>query len=491
MKKLVTLLLILAMVLGAMPLALADEPVHLVTISAGSKPVDYDVVMEAANAYSAEKYGITIEIRFLDWDPNTTYPVIMNTGDGVDMVWYSSWPGSPNYARQGAFVELEDYLDMPEFEALKACIPEVSWKDVSINGHIYCIPAPEVTYSNNYGIIYRADLCEEYDLPAPDSVENLIAYLEGVKEQQPEVYPMCSAFNRGFDVARLETLIWAPGSSVYGMLPVGGPDTLVNYYESEQQLEDYKLMRYFVENGIVSRDLQNDAVDPIEKFPAGTAMLEIGHLDTFSGRFNAVEQAKQEDPSKANWRLEFIPFSVNMGYVQQDAATTVNATAISYLYQDHIMESLTYVQAVLTDPILHNLIRYGIEGVHYELDETGAYVRLSQNFEPCGLSTWNWRSDAMSLEGGNSAGSVIYQEIKDKYAACTPMTCSFTFNNTPVKDLASNFSAVRDQYLKPLQYGLVEDVEAGLELFREKAAEAGLAQLQEEYTSQYMEWLNQ
>lgn len=104
MKKLISLVLVLMLALSLVPAAVAEakEPVHLVTISAGSKPAGYDAVMEAANAYSAEKYGITIEVRFLDWDPKNTYPIIMNTGDGVDMVWYSSWPGSPDYARQGA-----------------------------------------------------------------------------------------------------------------------------------------------------------------------------------------------------------------------------------------------------------------------------------------------------------------------------------------------------------------------------------------------------
>ena len=61
MKKLISLVLVLMMALSLVPAAVAEakEPVHLVTISAGSKPAGYDAVMEAANAYSAEKYGIT------------------------------------------------------------------------------------------------------------------------------------------------------------------------------------------------------------------------------------------------------------------------------------------------------------------------------------------------------------------------------------------------------------------------------------------------
>ena len=69
------------------------------------------------------------------------------------------------------------------------------------------------------------------------------------------------------------------------------------------------------------------------------------------------------------------------------------------------------------------------------------------------------------------------------------MTCAFTFDRTSVEDEVSNFQLVVDQYLKPLQYGLVEDVEAGLQTFRDKAEEAGVSKIQEEYTRQYTEWL--
>ena len=336
---------------------------------------------------------------------------------------------------------------------------------------------------------YRKELCEKLNLPVPNTVENAVAYLEGVKAAYPDVNPLCTAFTRGYDFARLEQVVWAPGTVNYGLVPVGSADNLVNYYASDAQLEDYKLIRSLVEKGIVSRDLQNDTVAADEKLKAGTAMMEIGHLDNFIGRYSALENAKAEDPSKADWTLDFIPFNVAQGYVLQDAATTVNATGISFAYPDHIKESLTYIQAVLTDPTLHHLIRYGIEGVHYELDENGNYVNLSEDFGPCGLSTWNWRSDALSLEGGNSAGDVKRRESLDQYKACEALTCAFTFDRTSVEDEVSNFQLVVDQYLKPLQYGLVEDVEAGLQTFRDKAEEAGVSKIQEEYTRQYTEWL--
>ena len=229
-------------------------------------------------------------------------------------------------------------------------------------------------------------------------------------------------------------------------------------------------------------------MDNIEKFPNNLTMMEVCHVDTYFGRVNAIEKAKQEDPSKADWELGYIPFNAKKGYVQVDSATGVNGTGVAYAYSDHIMESLTYLQAVLTDPELHHLLRYGVKGVHYDLDADGNYVRLSQEYEPCGMSLWQWRSDALSLEGATDKASKEKKEILDLYKSLTPMSSSFSFDKTNVEDEVANYNAVFDEYYKPLQYGLVDDVEGQVKLFLEKAEQAGLSKIQEEYIKQYTAW---
>mgnify|MGYP002517490162 CR=1 FL=1 len=57
MKKIVSLLLALTMVIGMMSFASADNVTNLVTISLGSKPVGYGDVIKAAR----QKSGLTIE----------------------------------------------------------------------------------------------------------------------------------------------------------------------------------------------------------------------------------------------------------------------------------------------------------------------------------------------------------------------------------------------------------------------------------------------
>lgn len=488
MKKLVSLMLALALLLSLASIASADEVTHLVTISLGSKPVDNDAVLEAANAYTAEKYGITLEIRYLDWDPSKVYPIIMSTGDDVDLVFYSSWPGSQDWARKGGFVELEEYLERPEYAALKAAISEEAWEDVKIDGHIYCVPAPEVTYSNNYGIIYRSDLCESLNLPVPDSLENIEAYLAGVKAAYPDVYPMISVAKDDSLLSNIDTLVWA-NNTTYGIRAEGSKDNLVTYYGSDAQLTDLKRVREYVEKGYISRDLMNDTVGAEDKWTAGLCMLEVGHADGFGGRVNAIESAKADHPEMADWSVDFVPFNVDKGYVNADSAYNQNATGIAYANSQNIEASLTYLQAVLTDPELHHLIRYGIEGTHYTVDENGLYTNLSTDFTACGTSLWNWRSDALALNEASGLGATKKAALFEQYASCTMMTSSFAFDKSGIEDEVANYNAVKDEYLKPLQYGQVEDVEAGLKTFMEKANAAGLEKIQAEYIRQYNEWL--
>lgn len=491
MKKIVSLLLALTMVIGMMSFASADNVTNLVTISLGSKPVGYDDVIKAANEYTAEKYGLTLEVRFLDWDPSRVYPIIMNTGDGVDLVFYSGWPGSQDWARKGGFVELDDLLD--NYPELKAAIPSEAWEQVKIDGHIYCVPAPETSWTANTGIIYRKDLCTKYNLPVPDSTENLIAYLEGVKANNPDMYPLASHMDSY--ALRFDTLVWptASGSANgYGLEAIGSVDNLTKYYGSEAHLAELKLMREFVEKGYVSPDLMGDTVEAFTKFDNGLcAILLDSHTDSYGGRVQALETAKETDPSKADWEIGFIPFNVAQGYVRIPSYYDNNATGIAYKNSEHIDEALTYLQAVMTDAKLHHILRYGVEGVHYELDENGYYKNLSADFTACGLSLWNWRADALNLEGSNDPASAAKEEVFEIYRTCKTMATTFTFNKENVEDECANFNAVCDEYLKPLQYGLVEDVEAGLNEFMKQAKIAGLEDIWDEYIKQYNAWLAQ
>ena len=72
MKKLVSLILALVMLLSVGMVAQAEaqeEPIKIVWWVYGSEaPIDTQIVVDAANKYSAEKIGVVVELLFKDED---------------------------------------------------------------------------------------------------------------------------------------------------------------------------------------------------------------------------------------------------------------------------------------------------------------------------------------------------------------------------------------------------------------------------------------
>lgn len=489
MKKFLALCLVLLMALPLLMATASAEVTKLVTISLGTRPAGYDDVMAAVNEYAGEKYGINLEVRFLDWDPSKIYPIIMNTGDGVDLVFFSGWPGSPDWARKGAFVELDDILK--DYPALYEAIPENYWEGVKINGHIYSVPAPEVSFSGNRGIVYRQDLCEKYNLPVPNSIENIEAYCEGILANEPGVEPLVTGFSKDMMYACLDTLV-LPGGDVGGDLGVIVTENYGNinkYWGTQAHLDELKLARKWMEKGYISRDLQNDTIGAADKFQTGIgALMTDQHVDGYAGKLKAILDSVATNPERADWKVGYVPFNANLGKVWISSPASVNATGIAYVNQDHLKESMTFLQAVFTDPTLHHLLRYGVEGKHYVIDENGYYLNINGDYTACGLSLWNWRSDALNLEGANDAVNIAKANVIDSFKDCEQVFTTFSFDKTNVSDEVSNLKTVVDQYLTPLRFGLIEDVEAGLAKFMAEAEKAGLTKIQDEYIKQYKAW---
>ena len=91
MKKLVSLVLALAMVLSmGLCTAQADEPTKIIwwVYAAGDAPIDTQLVVDAANAYSAEKIGVTVELIFKN---DEQFGLDMSTGVYYDMTFTCDW----------------------------------------------------------------------------------------------------------------------------------------------------------------------------------------------------------------------------------------------------------------------------------------------------------------------------------------------------------------------------------------------------------------
>ena len=188
LRKTLSILLALALLLALVPSALAaddmSEEANLVFYVMGDAPKDEAMVEDAINAVLKEKFNATVDFQFSTWtDFSLKYNNQLTSG-GADLIYIANWLDYGLLARAGAFLELDDLLNeyAPELRALAG---EDMLNMCRVEGELYAVPALWPEYVP-IGIKYREDLRKKYDLPYPDSLENIEAYFAGVKANEPD-----------------------------------------------------------------------------------------------------------------------------------------------------------------------------------------------------------------------------------------------------------------------------------------------------------------
>lgn len=475
-----------------------SERVDLVFYVMGDAPNDEQMIEDAVNEKLLEKLNATIDFQFSTWtDFQTKYSNELLSGN-ADLIYTANWLNYGTLSRDGAFLELDDMLDTYAPELKELCGTYLD--QCMVDGYLYCIPAMWPEYVSP-GIMYREDLREEYDLPVPNTLENLEAYLIGIQENmegQGLLLPTTgesSGFQTAFDAA------WAlnfkyPWVSTNGLdygltADIDSPSEVYDYWFSDDFVEDMKLMKKWADLGFWSKSALSDTNDS-EAFNNGLCVA------TYWGQnpSKAVSSQTTAEENGNDWDIEFITFGETTGVIYPGHATQ-NGTAIVRGCKNP-ERALMVLEYLMCDEEMNKLVQCGIEGTNYTIDENGYYQVIQDEdgttgFAYEGFNTWNLRNTENKLVSENDAKM---QAIFDKLSAIGEQ-CKYP--NTDIKSgFVEDYSAysaertaisnVMSQYLAPLQAGLVDDVEAAVEEFRTKVNAAGREKIVEAYTAQWEEY---
>ena len=365
-----------------------------------------------------------------------------------------------------------------------------------VNGDLYCIPALWPEYVS-LGIKYREDLRAKYDLPYPTTLENIEAYLNGIKAADPSqglLRPTntesASSLIIGFDTAYLlaDKYAWvAPFGMPYGLAAnYDTPADVYDYWFSDDFAEDCKLFKSWADQGFWSKSALSDTNDN-EAYDNGLAVAEVAGMNP-NKQISSANSFAKDHP---DWESAYIAYGENTGVIYPGHATQ-NGTAIlrSSKYPERCMMILNYI---MTDEAMNCLVQYGIEGKHYELDADGFYHTLDDSFAYEGFNTWNLRVNEFKLK---QPTDVTLQAMFDKYAELGAQTKwpniniwdGFTEDYTDYSAERAAVANVMRQYLAPLQAGLVSDVDAAVEEFRAKVTDAGLEACREGFQEQWADY---
>ncbi len=461
-----------------------SEHVDLVFYLLGDAPVGLQSVQDAINEILEEKVNASVEFQFATWtDWGEKYKMTLTTG-GADLIYTANWNSFGQLAQSGAFLGLDDLLDTVSPD-LKAAIDPAALNGCKVNGEVMTVPCLWKQYTC-LGIEYREDLREKYDLPVPDSLENLKAYLQGIKDNDPSQ----GLLPNGNGILGYETTHVASGA--YGQrVYIENPSKIEEYWFSDQFVEDMKLMKEWADLGFWSRSTLSDTTDPFERYENGmfVCMPSGNNPNKYTTR---VEAWASQHPE---WKTAYHTYSEADGYVWS-TTPTADATAITKDCKNP-ERAMKVLELLIMDKELNLLTQYGIEGVHYEIAEDGTYKNLSPDFGYEALNAWSLRNPAYKLANGQ--GGVLMQEMFDHYAEVieekgTPSVDPFGSFAEDTSSYSAEKAAVDDvcsEYLKPLEAGLVDDVEASVETFREKVKAAGLDTVREGWAKQWMAYVEE
>lgn len=424
----------------------------------GGKTDDIEKVMEEVNKITREKIGVEVEFKayeFGQWFQQ--YSLFLSGTEDVDIL--ANYGGYLNAVSQGAAYDITDLI---QTYGQNIIATEGDYlKSGEVNGVQYAVPI-YASYAWTMGIIYRQDIVDELNLndkvAQVKTLEDWEAILAAVKEAKPDMKPFVT--NNGNTAPNFQYGFWDDLGNNFGVLMNGGETAeVVNLFETEQYAQLCGVFSDWYKKGYTNKDIQSqtDAFTILTKNDA--AFSTIGQADFNTAFYQSTSTGK------------------NMGVVLLDtpvARTYNNVTYTIMSNTEHAEAAMKFMDLWFSNEEIGNLISYGIEGVHYELNEKGmgSYLEgqdASNNTYHLGSALSNTNRIRWESENPDYATKLI----ESNSTAQKSVAIGFSFDPTNVTNEITQLNNVCSKYQIGLECGAL-DPETYLPEFIAALKDAGL-----------------
>lgn len=379
MKKALSMLLVLCMLLAALPTALAENPstwlcdtLTEITIMRGENAMQ-PIKTDTLKLQTIEEL-LNVKL-VVEAPPAASYNDQKSTriaSDDMPDIMLVSTSDVRTYARDDMFVNLSEHRDeLPHLFALLDANESLGM--LTVDGDFYSAPTlqrdnPDLRRSGSL-LNFRTDLLAKYGLEVPATFEDLYQAMKTIKENEPDLVGLtCRSGTRKF-MDRVAYPLGA-GSAMYYDADQGGKWVYGPASENFKLVLEYLNKLY--SEGLLDADYATNSKDQwAEKLSNGTAMATIDN-DGVVRNYNAALAAV--DPS---FKLEVIPVPVNALGEQRIEFYDKNWTDQNWVIatsSDKIDLCLKFLDWCYSDEgALTN--GYGKEGVSYDLVDGNPIVK--------------------------------------------------------------------------------------------------------------------
>lgn len=455
-----------------------SKSVELSMYLIGSAAKDYDQVLTEFNKKAKTDLNATIKVNWIGWgDFSTKYPLVLASGEPIDLIYTATWLNFYQQAQKGAFKPLEEIG--PKYAPKSfSTEPKEALKQATVNGHIYALPANNVNI-NTYGVIVRGDLMKKYGITDIKNLDDYGKFLDAVVKNDKNLDPtgMYSTQHPIDGIYFLSQHLYP----LSGDLATNSPfwidinDTngkVVNVVDRPDMPDFLKKMKDWSDKGYWPKSvLSNKDNDMIN---TGKAASFIHNIDNWIGDYI-------KNPQYDFKYFNFIVDSYPQPYIQDAMAIPTSAK--------NPERALMLLEKLRNDQSYYNLLTYGIEGKHYEITTDKKIKALdSEGFTAEQYCSWGYRDSNFKYDQVGSPSNLPQVREQLKSTAKPNIYTSFSQNLDPVKNEYAAVLNVMQQYYLPLKLGYVDPV-SGLAILKEKLKAAGVEKVQAELQKQLDEFI--
>lgn len=430
----------------------------------------FDEMMVELNAILTEKVNVELQIYFIPWtDYLSNYNLTLASMDGtVDLVgtasdWLDAWPNAKN----GAFLELSEDMLKTYAPQTWESVPAENWDLCKYNGDIYLMPEDNYAQWTNHGYIYRLDYAKEAGLAdGVHSWADLTEYFRYVKEAYPDIIPWDSdgtqyATMAGGYIQSNSNYVSIDGLNS-GAMWGGTKDDLYTIYspyvtETDLLVEYAKIMKEWDEIGVWKTDVLNNTVSTNrDDYRIGRVAAEQHHTQTWTDLVShtPANTIYADDPDAETGFFYFGEESQNVVAL----SITHGAMAVSAGSKNPERALMVY-DLLRNDPDCYKLLCYGIQGVSWDLDESGlrilpeGYNQDTDNIN--GTTNYWWgRNDDLEIRDA----SRNWDEIDKLYAEYDKIKIEYPYGQFVadvdlVQSQINNINEIHTNYMKQIAFG--------------------------------------
>ena len=497
MKKVLSLIVLLVLVLSTTLSAAAEEPVELLwvpTVLNGSSiyPDSDCFVAQKIN----EMFNVKITVQKVSSEKNNEMALMYASGVIPDV--NPIFPGNfYSYYEQGLFREIP--MDMlleyapTYYQYASECI-DFDTMPAMVDGKLYGLP--HTTNPPPNLAVIRTDWLETLGLGVPTTLEEFEEVCRAFAQDDPDGNGVNDTWALAWGSAWPNNFQWI--SAAYGLetdylLDENG--LLMDKRVSNNYKEYLKYLQKLYQAGYIYPDLTLPTKDNIsELLTNGT----IGFFDDTYTWFMPMYRpsayyARLFDQNPEATTAYVAPFT-NM-YTGEKSTLQVGAQAWMYTCigvnttDEQLIKILQIIEMQCADDYFHNLIWRGEEGVHYTLNEDGMavytddYAVLDEQ-QKAGLKTFfiNMRfGEQLVWSYGREVG-VQMDFIESNYASLTEPHIPTNTYNAAALEFQADVDAIADEFFMLALSGEA-DIDAEWDSYVERMNNAGLQEIMDEYNA--------